>query len=200
MDKIKTSERSGIQEKIISEMVKVFRQLDECVGDGMDRGEWTEEILKTLSRVGEKKFNCIARSRWKGDLSEWLWDMCWHQREDSGFLKEVPLAVEIEWGNLNEITKDFEKLLAARALVRVMVYDARENGEYTARGIVEKLRGRVKEFNGKRGDVYLLIAAEGGKRPWKYFKVVDQGMKRQPSLLQISLQAKKNITWVVVRG
>ena len=180
-------------------MVKAFCRLDECVGDGMDRWEWTEEILKTLSQVGRKKFNYIARSSRKGDPSEWLWDLCWHQREDSGSLKEVPLVAEIEWGNFDKIMEDFEKLLVARALVRVMVYDARKKGKYTAKDIAEKLRSRVKEFNGKRGDVYLLIAAEGGDRPWKYFQIIDQGIKRQPSLLQISPQAKKNITWVAVR-
>ena len=63
-------------------------------------------------------------------------------------VKGVPLVAEIEWGNRGDVWDDFQKLLVARAGVRVMIFDDHA-------GLLEELREHVRQYrNG--GDRYLL--------------------------------------------
>lgn len=182
----------------VNGIVRAFRKLDiyyknnpeECP---QKRGEWTKAVFKELSDMGENGGYFVRHKH--HDNGEWLWDLCWHQEDRSESLVEIPLAVECEWGKgpkLVEILKDFKKLLAARALIRVMFYDARQGGIDTAESIAEKLRDYVEKFNGKQGDTYLLIAAEGEESLWKYFRITDQGIK-QPKLEQAT--GTKRVNW-----
>ena len=68
------------------------------------------------------------------DYGEWLYDVTWlkYERQRDGLewpataLIEAPLVAECEWGrgkNLEYIVEDFEKLLLARADVRLMIFD-----------------------------------------------------------------------------
>ena len=187
--------------KTTNEIVKIFRHWDKSLEKGAKTPRsgkgWTREVIKKLSKKGKELGYIVRPSRGK-DRGEWLWDLCWHRENNSKFLEEVPLVAESEWGNLNEIVKDFKKLLAARASIRVMVYDAKQSGKgrHTAEEIARKLCSCVKGFHGKRGDIYLLVAAEGKSNPWKYFRIEDRGMKQQPLLQQVSQRAEKNLIWV----
>ena len=40
-----------------------------------------------------------------------------------GLIRVVPLVAEVEWGNEGDVWDDFQKLLAARAEERVMIFD-----------------------------------------------------------------------------
>lgn len=52
---------------------------------------------------------------------EWLFDQTWF-RNENGMLREVGLVLESEWGDFPEVRYDFEKLLVARAPLKVMIY------------------------------------------------------------------------------
>ena len=89
------------------------------------------------------------------------------------------MVAECEWGE--DIMYDFEKLLLARAAVRVMVY-----GWKDTKCINEKLLKHVHTFNGAPGDIYLLIAfvwddSIGANRV-EFAQIVDQGPGNPPIL------------------
>ena len=85
------------------------------------------------------------------------------------------MVAECEWGNFGAIEDDFQKLLVARASLRVMVCDGwwlpgcdDMEGGATA----ERLQEWVGEFeDGRAGDTYLLIIyewQEGHRHSWRY--------------------------------
>ena len=83
------------------------------------------------------------------------------------------MVAESEWGPLREIKYDFQKLLLARAKVRVMVYDGGVASERNRRHrpILKRLHELVGAFNGTEGDTYLLISylhVKGGKGIFKF--------------------------------
>ena len=97
-----------------------------------DKG-WTPAVKTKLCELG-RKFGCKVGASGvdnpKPDYGEWLYDVTWleYERERDGLkwpataLIEAPLVAECEWGrgkNLEYIVEDFEKLLLARADVRL---------------------------------------------------------------------------------
>ena len=75
-------------------------------------------------------------------------------------------------GGFAATVEDFEKLLLARAGVRLMIFDG--NYKPGSKGIAEQLAGRVREFNGSRAeDAYLLAAWERNANGWsfRYFTI-----------------------------
>ena len=59
------------------------------------------------------------------DGGEFLFDVTCLQYDCNGYQRGVPLVAECEWGGKARIYYDFEKLLLARADVRVLVFDGR---------------------------------------------------------------------------
>ena len=59
------------------------------------------------------------------DWPEWLYDVTWLKYEHEGerLLIEAPSVAECEWGNKGDIDDDFEKLLLARAGIRLMIFN-----------------------------------------------------------------------------
>ena len=109
------------------------------------------------------------------DRPGWLYDITWLEYERDGLLVDTPLVAECEWKSFGEIVYDFEKLLLARAGVRLMIF-----GGYIKPGskeIAKRLAERVREFNGSRvEDAWLLAAWETSddeEKGWlfKYFTI-----------------------------
>jgi hypothetical protein len=75
---------------------------------------------------------------------------------------DLPLVVESEWDpDPNEILWDFQKLLIARARLRVMVFTAPEK-EVAPR--FQSLRQAIADYSGThKGDRYLLICWFNGR-------------------------------------
>ena len=148
---------------LVREIVAEFRKLEQELLQQDDsqwpqgKSEWTEKVLTILCKLGEG----LGYTAWAtGAPKEWLYDVSWSNCDACGRLISVPMVAECEWGNLGKIEEDFEKLLLARATVRVMVYDAwyAKNSYKPSEVINKKLREHVRTFNGARGDTYLLIA------------------------------------------
>ena len=88
---------------------------------------------------------------------EWLYDVSAQQYDDDGYLIRSVLAAECEWGVENEIYHDFQKLLIARADLRVMVFDGARSPGY--REIFQTLTRYVcRCSHTEAGDAWLLAA------------------------------------------
>ena len=137
-------------------------------------GEWTEAVETELCRIGRSfGYEVYANPRYvperERDGGEWLYDVTWleYDRRDTGELTDAPLVAESEWGDLPHIEDDFEKLLLARAGVRVMIFGGGD--EPVSRKIAERLAVKVREFNGARAeDAWLLAAWEQDGDAWRF--------------------------------
>ena len=141
------------------------------IGRAASDTEWTRAVKTKLCKIGRDQFGCDvgARDVNKADrkFGEWLYDVIWLNYDCNGRVIDVPLVAECEWGRLEEIYDDFDKLLLARASVRLMIFD----GDYTpgSVSITEELVKRVREFNGSRTeDAWLLAACEKIDDDWRF--------------------------------
>lgn len=91
---------------------------------------WTTNIKTTLVELGKAKGykTCASGCSGLSDWGEWMFDVCWldYDWPDSPadrLLKAVPLIAECEWGGLESVVDDFEKLLVGAADLRLMIFD-----------------------------------------------------------------------------
>ena len=141
-----------------------------------------------MLRRQEICFSCWAKGMPKDGRGggEWLYDVTWCDSDRDGWLRSIPMVAEGEWGNLGDIDDDFQKLLVARAKIRVMVCDAGyADGGTTA--IANRFSEWVGAFEGAQGDTYLLIAHakdNENMETWRfeYATIVAQGSGQLPIL------------------
>ena len=88
----------------------------------------TRELCKAgrASFPGSDKVKLFASSISKpiADDGEWLFDVTCLLYDEVGFIQRVPFVAECEWRRKDDVYDDFEKLLLARADVRIMVFKA----------------------------------------------------------------------------
>ena len=142
---------------------------------------WTRAVKTKLCEIGRGRFDYKVGAsnvpRANCDYGEWLYDVTWLEYEKSGRgeLVGAHLAAECEWGNVGDIEEDFEKLLLARAGVRLMIFGG--NYKPLSKGIAERLAEKVRKFNGSRAEDAWLLAAwersENSDKGWvfKYFTI-----------------------------
>ena len=140
------------------------------------RGWWTERVMTELcawglrnqywvGAAGRQKREDMRKLQLKyggtiGD--EWLYDLTCI-KYNHGWLKRVPLVVECEWGTTDQINDDFEKLLLARADVRLMIFNGnyyRDEGQKSipSNGL-DVFRRYIRNYEHTRtGDTYLFAA------------------------------------------
>ena len=196
-----------IVNKIVDEIKRLEKEI--LKRDSGDRpqsnGPWTKEILTTLCKLGkELKYKPWAAGRKPNRVPdkysngyEILYDASWWKLDDCDRdgcdrrLISVPMVAESEWGGREAVVYDFQKLLIARAKVRVMVYDAGvANGGDKAQYLLNRLCKLVGAFNGTEGDTYLLIpylhvkGKKGGFK-FKFYQITDQGPGNQPELKKL---------------
>ena len=116
--------------------VRQIKQELDCfhntVPPGLGDTEWTYGVLKALTDAGQH-FGYDVAATWRGAgrpipcarWTEWLYDVVWYDHCAKSGQWSMPLVAECEWQGESYIKEDFEKLLVARAGLRVMVYDAR---------------------------------------------------------------------------
>ena len=184
----------GVQDLEMPEKFKIMR----AVRDGLNSirvdksvesdAWWTKTVKTELCKIG-RKFGCKVGAKADEvdeadrDYGEWLYDVTWleYERERDGLkwpataLIKVPLVAECEWGvdeNLEYIIEDFEKLLLARADVRLMIFDG--NQEPGSKEIADMLARKIRLFDStEEGDAWLLAAWEGSNQDWsfRYFTI-----------------------------
>ena len=137
---------------------------------------WTRAIKTKLCEIGQDfKYRVGASNvpRAKCDWGEWLYDVTWLEGEPEGLMVDAHLVAECEWGSFEYIVEDFDKLLLARASVRLMIFDG--NHKPGSEKIAAQLAERIRAFKGSRAeDAWLLAAFEGlddGEWRFRYFTV-----------------------------
>ncbi|HWA26868.1 MAG TPA: hypothetical protein VG734_14510 [Lacunisphaera sp.] len=102
-------------------------EVSQAIKDGQpptwgDR-DWTVGIKASVAKLGIMAGWKVCTSSVNGidRECEWLFDQTWFHN-GNGMLREVGLVLESEWGNFQEVRYDFEKLLVARAPMKVMIY------------------------------------------------------------------------------
>ncbi len=140
----------------------------------------TEQVLAALCRWGLKRglWAGAANMRNREDMqnlaqendgsigNEWLYDFTCLKYNLDDWLKKIVLVAECEWGNWNEIMADFEKLLLARAYVRVMIFDGQQSSPPET---VQTFRRYIKKCKHTRvGDTYLFAALLHDGEPVNY--------------------------------
>ncbi|MGH0029286.1 MAG: hypothetical protein ACQGVC_05820 [Myxococcota bacterium] len=110
--------------------------------------EWTTKVKEALAKAGRARgYQVFASSASGVDGGEWLFDLCWLSYRGE-WLVDAPLVVESEWLP-HSLDDDFQKLLVARAKLRLMVFPAR-NSE-AADALFERFEASVKRFSAKEG-------------------------------------------------
>ena len=99
------------------------------------RGLWNRKIKTSLCNAGRNwgYYVCANRVNFESaNHGEWLYDVTWieyEQNKEDGTpdptskLKKIPFVAECELGTPREVDEDFEKLLQARAGIRLMICD-----------------------------------------------------------------------------
>ena len=160
--------------------------------DSLDRIEsdsdtvWTKAIATKLCKIGQGfGFQVGAEvEEANRNWGEWLYDVTWLEY-DAGRVVAAPLVAECEWKGFEDVKDDFDKLLLARASVRLMIYDGNSKRR-GSRGVAEELARRVREFTDSRAEDAWLLAAwercappakESGDKDWRfrYYTVAMNG-------------------------
>lgn len=163
-------------------MVEIEDEVDDVLrsvmSDADKRGlkdeQWTYSIREALTDLGRRYGYqvCGARPKDEHFEREWLCDLTWKQLRDgsSSEIVELPLAVESEW-TWDEQLWDFQKLLALRAGLRVMIFQA--GSATTAEDYFTKLQRAIASYDGSRpGDRYLFVC-------WNFGNAERQVMVRR---------------------
>lgn len=128
--------------------------------DGWRNSSWTKEIKDSLNGLAQPQNNMHAcYSGCDGGAGEWLFDVCWLEYSEPNFgrpLKRLLLAAECEWGNQGDIFDDFEKLLVARADVRLMMFD--DSKLQSWQSTLKKLCEMAEIFTGSTKDDRFVFA------------------------------------------
>jgi len=146
-----TPDYQAIEEQIIS----AIKSLPVCLPSGTARnGDWTKQIKMQLRSIGEQHKFLVMPNDSEG---QWLFDLIWFINDNSGHLRELTLALESEWGkDIWNIQEDFEKLLIAKAHIKVMLFQ--DNGNNLSE-IWQYLATAIKVFEMcSPGEIYILAA------------------------------------------
>ena len=151
---------------------------------------WSRKIKTSLCNIGYELdyYVCANRVDCKFANSdkkiahhgEWLYDVTWMKYQNNhengnpnpdSNLIEIPFAAECEWKNAKHVKEDFEKLLQARAGIRLMICNS--SIKNSAQEVAEWLANMVGTFNDSQtNDVNLLATWERvGSRTdgdWKF--------------------------------
>lgn len=136
---------------------EIIEEIDSAANDltGKTNSDatWTKEIKKRLVTLGKKyNFYTYASSTDGVNGGEWLFDLTWLIYNDK-FLRSVKLALESEW-KIDGVDDDFQKLLLARAEIRVLIFQSKNKTSFSEKLI--DLKKQISYYNdSNKGDVYL---------------------------------------------
>lgn len=151
------------------------------IGDGA----WTKMELSRLYDLAKREgFSACPTFGEEWRDGEWLYDMVWY-RDVKGFkedlnlgisraLENVVLVLESEWSMSPwQVQYDFEKLLVAKALFKVLVVN--DIGELAAKRIVES---GLENYKGGIANERYVLAMYSGKTDSFMFWCTKVGQKR----------------------
>jgi hypothetical protein len=143
-------------DKIEAEVRKQIVLLGEALrGKNAPNEEWTK-LLKLNLQCGANELGLDACATHCKN-PEWLYDVTWVSQGVDCVL-EIPMVLESEWC-FRAIGYDFDKLLLARAGLRVMVFEGHRAEKTRAK--IDQLKNRITMFlSTQPGDRYLFASWE----------------------------------------
>lgn len=135
----------------------VFIGLPSRVGDNKSDSDWTLRLKEEIAELGRTHEWDICTSGFKDRFDcEWLYDLIWYKNDSADHLSELYLVLESEWDIARSAIKyDFEKLLIARATLKVMVFQA-YNRDISK--IFELLKAGIDAFHTRSDDEIYILA------------------------------------------
>jgi len=120
----------------------------------------TKEVKKFFGDLGKTlDFKVAAAGFPKFDEGEWRYDMVWYALDNDGFQIRLPMVLECEWNPDVTIDTDFQKLVQARADVRVWI--AALGNPDRVRQHLENCKKQIQLFSGScPGDTYIFIICD----------------------------------------
>lgn len=143
--------------EIAAAITELFDKLPTRLGDGRTDREWTTQLKEDISSLGETHGWTICTSGFKERFDgEWLYDLIWYRNDSDNHLTEVYLVLESEWQiSPSAIKYDFEKLLLAKATLKVMVF---QSYEQDISGIFSLLERGICVFQKRSADETYILA------------------------------------------
>ncbi|MCX6979508.1 MAG: hypothetical protein NTV08_01975 [Verrucomicrobia bacterium] len=114
-----------VKPELVRDIIATLKSLPDRLPRGAGGGtEWTALLKTELRRVGHEHEYLVSPCPDDGN-KEWLYDLIWFRNDSNNQLREVAMVLESEWSN-NEwhIQEDFEKLLVAKAPIKVMAFES----------------------------------------------------------------------------
>ena len=136
------------------------------------RRDWTQAAKQVLCGLAKRRKLTPYASIHLGSEKheEWLLDIVWHSVSDG-----TMLAVESEWGKLEHVQDDFEKLMSIKSPLKLMLFKSGNTG-YSTSEVVQTLERDLMPFKQNvKGETYLLVDFSGGEHQCFKFKVPHDG-------------------------
>ncbi len=150
--------------------------------------EWTKQIKTRLCRLGKNfRYWVYASTAENTDGGEWLYDLTWLNYSGNK-LTDVELVLESEW-SVKGVDEDFQKLMLARAELRVMIFQSKNM--ISASEKMQDLKSQVNKFTKScEGDAYLFSCWVNDVREFHheqyiYSKHTNQGRSTQTPLQNV---------------
>jgi len=152
-------------DEVEQKVCNAIRSVGECYrGRGSGNTAWTQLLKEKLgSAARELGYTSCASGC---ERPEWLFDVTWLSKPGKHVV-DVPLVLESEWYR-GGIEFDFDKLMLARAHLRVIVFESRHRDQSVE--IIAKLQQRISQFGQSRaGDRYLFATWENVPEPSQFY-------------------------------
>ena len=133
---------------------------EQLAGRGLDDRVWTHDIKSELCSAGQTLGYYVCTSGvTTANHGEWLFDQVWMDwMHIPRQLKRIGLVVECEWRmQPDDIFDDFEKLLVARADVRLMIFQA-HSGE-RVNEMFDLLEEEARTFSKVKQEITICLSA-----------------------------------------
>lgn len=110
------------------EIIDALNTVPDQVKDWDSLGSWSDTVKNAIGKLAEKhELGVCATTSEKQFMPEWLYDLTAYSNR-SGYLEKVELVMESEWIKASEELKfDFEKLLQAKARIKLFVFETKPN-------------------------------------------------------------------------
>jgi hypothetical protein len=136
--------------------------------EGWSSREWTRKVKSGLGQIAyDSEWKWYASGVERAHGGEWLLDGVATYYDDQQHLR-LPFVLESEWdANVGEVDRDFQKLVAIKSELRVMVLYAKS--QIAAEERIRHLWGWVEEFDGScTGDRYLFCCWLGNTKKFSF--------------------------------
>jgi hypothetical protein len=140
--------------------------------------EFTQAVKEVLFELGSEKdrglrvYASIHLGAEKHE--EWLLDVVWFSVQ-----RGIQLAVESEWGKVEQVLDDFEKLMCVKSPLKLMLFSSSETG-LSGSIVVGRLEEYLTDFEQNvKGEIYLLVDFTGGGHQCYEYKVPHDGKLKE---------------------